>query len=156
MGVCVGDIGSVTGCSVVTGASAWSKLGRGENAASAAFGFAGSLVDNGRWNVWLAQPVNSVKYKAVVNIRAIIVIPLCKRWRQYNSEYRNPFEQNCNRCACPLIRLHLFKYVIVKVEHNNLPNRFCLSIPLSRSSIRSNRMILIINASAARVIKLSI
>ncbi|MBI2556849.1 MAG: hypothetical protein HYW13_05460 [Planctomycetes bacterium] len=47
MGGCVGDICSVGGCSAVTGTSAWSQLGRGENADSGAFGFAGSFVDIG-------------------------------------------------------------------------------------------------------------
>ena len=46
-GKCLDDVGSVIGCSVVTGISVWSKLVRGENAASGAFGFAGSLVDIG-------------------------------------------------------------------------------------------------------------
>lgn len=86
MGGCIVDVGSVTGCSVVTGTSAWSKFGRGENADSWAFGFAGSLVDNGNWSVWLAQPVNSVKYNTVVTIRAIIVFPPFKRWQEYYSE----------------------------------------------------------------------
>jgi len=74
VGRCVGDVGSVGGCSAVTGTSACSQLGRGENADSGAFGFAGSLVDIGSLSVWLAQPVKSVKYKTVVTIRAIIVI----------------------------------------------------------------------------------
>ena len=51
MGICVGDIGSVDGCSAVTGTSAWSQFGRGENADSGAFGFAGSLVDIGSGSV---------------------------------------------------------------------------------------------------------
>jgi len=74
-GKSVDEVGSVVGgCSAVTGTSAWSKLGRGENADSWAFGFAGSLLDIGNWNVWLAQPINSVKYKMVVNIRAFTII----------------------------------------------------------------------------------
>ncbi len=47
MGGYAGDVGSATGCSAVTGISAWSQLVRGENADSWAFGFAGSLVDIG-------------------------------------------------------------------------------------------------------------
>jgi len=74
VGRCVGDIGSVGVCSAVTGTSAWSQLGRGENVDSGAFGFAGSLLDNGIWNVWLAQPINIVTHKIVVNIRAFTVI----------------------------------------------------------------------------------
>ena len=74
VGRCVGDVGSVGGCSAVAVTSACSQLGRGENADSGAFGFAGSLVDIGSLSVWRAQPVKSVKYKIVVTIRAIIVI----------------------------------------------------------------------------------
>ncbi|MBI2488146.1 MAG: hypothetical protein HYW12_00280 [Planctomycetes bacterium] len=47
VGRCVGKVGSVGGCSAVTGTSAWSQLVRGENVDSGAFGFAGSLVDIG-------------------------------------------------------------------------------------------------------------
>lgn len=48
VGRCVGEGGLVVGgCSAVTGTSAWSQLGRGENADSGAFGFAGSFVDIG-------------------------------------------------------------------------------------------------------------
>ncbi|MBI2469634.1 MAG: hypothetical protein HYV59_00105 [Planctomycetes bacterium] len=75
MGRRVGAVGTTGGCSDVTGTSAWSQLGRGENAASGALGFAGSFVDIGSWSVWLAQPINSIKYKTVVDIRAIIAIP---------------------------------------------------------------------------------
>ncbi|QII12543.1 aconitase A [Candidatus Kuenenia stuttgartiensis] len=47
VGGCVGKVGSVGGCSAVTGTSAWSQFDRGANADSSAFGFAGSLVDIG-------------------------------------------------------------------------------------------------------------
>ena len=48
VGRCVSEVGLVVGgCSAVTGTSAWSQLGRGENADSGAFGFAGSFVDIG-------------------------------------------------------------------------------------------------------------
>ena len=76
MGGYAGDVGSATvGCLFpVTGTSVCSKFGRGENADSGAFGFAGSLLDNGIWNVWQAQPINIVTHKMVVNIRAFTVI----------------------------------------------------------------------------------
>ena len=74
MGGYAGDVGSATVCSAVTGTSVCSQLVRGENADSGAFGFAGSLLDKGIWNVWLAQPINIVTHKMVVNIRAFTVI----------------------------------------------------------------------------------
>ena len=78
-GKSVDEVGSVGVCSAVTGTSAWSQLGRGENVDSGAFGFAGSLLDSGIWNVWLAQPINRVKYKIVVNIRAFNVFLFINR-----------------------------------------------------------------------------
>ncbi len=73
-GKSVDEVNSVGVCSGVTGTSAWSQLVRGENADSGALGFAGSLLDNGIGNVWLAQPINIVTHKMVVNIRAFTVI----------------------------------------------------------------------------------
>ena len=73
-GKSVDEVGSVGVCSAVTGTSVCSQLVRGENVASGAFGFAGSLLDNGIWTVWLAQPINIVTHKMVVNIRAFTVI----------------------------------------------------------------------------------
>ncbi len=73
-GKSVDEVNSVGVCSGVTGTSAWSQLVRGENADSGAFGFAGSLLGNGIWTVWLAQPINIVTHKMVVNIRAFTVI----------------------------------------------------------------------------------
>ncbi len=69
----VGGSGSVGGCSAVTGTSDWSIFGRGENGDSGAFGFAGSLVDEGIWGIWTAQPVTSIKEKTIVTIHAAIV-----------------------------------------------------------------------------------
>ncbi|MDE1890611.1 MAG: hypothetical protein KGI30_10260 [Planctomycetota bacterium] len=79
VGRCVGDVGSVGGCSAVTGTSVWSKLGRGENVDSGAFGFEGSLLDNGIGNVWEAQPINIVTHKMIVNIRAFTVFLFINR-----------------------------------------------------------------------------
>ena len=48
VGRCIGKVGSIVGgCSAVTGTPVWSQSGRGENADSGAFGFAGSFVDIG-------------------------------------------------------------------------------------------------------------
>ena len=73
-GKSVDEVGSVGVCSAMTGTSVCSQLVRGENADSWAFGFAGSFVDIGSGSVWLAQPVNIVTHKMVVNIRAFTVI----------------------------------------------------------------------------------